>query len=291
MQFDGYLIFELQIRKTNLNFITLQTFKLNTIIMDYENILTEIRDSILYLTINRPKQLNALNKAVFTELENVFTELAPKDEVKSILITGSGEKAFAAGADIKEFADFSVEEGKELSANGQRIFKIIETFKKPVIAAVNGFALGGGLELAMACHIRLASDNARFGQPEVSLGVTPGYAGTQRLTQLIGKGKATELLMTGAMIKAEEALKFGLVNYVMLQEELITKTEELLKTIMKQSPVAVAGVIQCVNAYFTDGVDGFKTEVEEFGKCFGTEDFKEGTDAFMNKRKANFPGK
>ncbi len=291
MQFDGYLIFELQIRKTNLNFITLQTFKLNTIIMDYENILTEIRDSILYLTINRPKQLNALNKAVFTELENVFTELAPKDEVKSILITGSGEKAFAAGADIKEFADFSVEEGKELSANGQRIFKIIETFKKPVIAAVNGFALGGGLELAMACHIRLASDNARFGQPEVSLGVTPGYAGTQRLTQLIGKGKATELLMTGAMIKAEEALKFGLVNYVMPQEELITKTEELLKTIMKQSPVAVAGVIQCVDAYFTDGVDGFKTEVEEFGKCFGTEDFREGTDAFMNKRKANFPGK
>ncbi len=259
--------------------------------MDYENILTEIRDSILYLTINRPKQLNALNKAVFTELENVFTELAPKDEVKSILITGSGEKAFAAGADIKEFADFSVEEGKELSANGQRIFKIIETFKKPVIAAVNGFALGGGLELAMACHIRLASDNARFGQPEVSLGVTPGYAGTQRLTQLIGKGKATELLMTGAMIKAEEALKFGLVNYVMPQEELITKTEELLKTIMKQSPVAVAGVIQCVDAYFTDGVDGFKTEVEEFGKCFGTEDFREGTDAFMNKRKANFPGK
>jgi len=259
--------------------------------MNYENILTKLKDGILYLTINRPKQLNALNKAVFTELESIFTDIATKDEVKSILITGSGEKAFAAGADIKEFANFSVEEGKELSANGQRIFKIIETFKKPVIAAVNGFALGGGLELTMACHIRLASDNARFGQPEVSLGVTPGYAGTQRLTQLIGKSKATELLMTGAMIKAEEALKLGLVNYVMPQEELISKTEELLKTIMKQSPVAVAGVIKCVDAYFTDGVDGFKTEVEEFGKCFGTEDFKEGTDAFMNKRKANFPGK
>jgi len=259
--------------------------------MNYENIITEIKDGILTVTLNRPKQLNALNKAVFKEIEDVFTRLATKDEVKSILITGSGEKAFAAGADIKEFAHFNVKEGKELSANGQRIFKIIETFKKPVIAAVNGFALGGGLELAMACHIRLASDNARFGQPEVSLGVTPGYAGTQRLTQLIGKGKAMELLMTGAMIKAGEALNYGLVNYVVPQEELISKTEELLKVIMKQSPVAVAGVIACVDAYFSDGVDGFKTEVEEFGKCFGTGDFKEGTDAFMNKRKPDFPGK
>jgi len=259
--------------------------------MNYENILTEIKDGILTVTLNRPKQLNALNKAVFAELESIFTEIAVKNEVKSIIITGSGEKAFAAGADIKEFAHFNVEEGKELSANGQRIFKIIETFNKPVIAAVNGFALGGGLELAMACHIRIASDNARFGQPEVSLGVTPGYAGTQRLTQLIGKGKSMELLMTGAMIKADEALKLGLINYVIPQEELITKSEELLKSIMKQSPVAVAGVVSCVNAYFTDGVDGFKTEVDEFGKCFGTEDFKEGTDAFMNKRKANFPGK
>lgn len=259
--------------------------------MNYENILTEIKDGILHITLNRPKQLNALNKSVFAEIENVFTELAVKSEVKSIIITGSGEKAFAAGADIKEFANFSVEEGKELSANGQRIFKIIETYNKPVVAAVNGFALGGGLELAMACHLRIASDNARFGQPEVSLGVTPGYAGTQRLTQLIGKGKSLELLMTGAMIKADEALKLGLVNYVVSQEELIAKAEELLKTIMKQSPVAVAGVIKCVDAFYTDGVDGFYEEVEEFGKCFGTEDFKEGTDAFMNKRKANFTGK
>ena len=259
--------------------------------MSYKNILTEIKNGILYVTLNRPKQLNALNKEVFSEVENIFTELATKDEVKSIIITGSGEKAFAAGADIKEFAHFNVEEGKELSANGQRIFKIIETFNKPVIAAINGFALGGGLELAMSCHLRVASDNARFGQPEVSLGVTPGYAGTQRLTQLIGKGKSMELLMTGAMIKANEALSLGLVNYVTSQEELISKSEELLKTIMKQSPVAVAGVISCVDAFYKDGVDGFKTEVEEFGKCFGTEDFKEGTDAFMNKRKANFPGK
>ncbi len=259
--------------------------------MNYENILTEIKDGILYVTLNRPKQLNALNKAVFAEIENIFTELATKDEVKSIIITGSGEKAFAAGADIKEFAHFNVEEGKELAANGQRIFKIIETFNKPVLAAINGFALGGGLELSMSCHLRIASDNARFGQPEVSLGVTPGYAGTQRLTQLIGKGKSIELLMTGAMIKADEALSLGLVNYVVSQEELIAKSEELLKTIMKQSPVAVAGVIACVDGYFTDGVDGFKTEVEEFGKCFGTDDFKEGTDAFINRRKANFTGK
>ncbi|MCD4793283.1 MAG: enoyl-CoA hydratase/isomerase family protein [Bacteroidales bacterium] len=259
--------------------------------MNYENILTEIKDSILTVTLNRPKQLNALNKAVFAELEHIMTNFAVTDEVKGVIITGSGEKAFAAGADIKEFAHFNVEEGKELSADGQRIFKIIETFNKPVIAAVNGFALGGGLELAMACHIRLASDNARFGQPEVSLGVTPGYAGTQRLTQLVGKGKSLELLMTGAMIKADEALNLGLVNYVVTQDELIIKAEELLKSVMKQSPVAVAGVIKCVDAYYTDGIDGFNTEVEEFGKCFGTEDFKEGTDAFMNKRKADFPGK
>ncbi len=259
--------------------------------MDYKNILTEIKDGILYVTLNRPKQLNALNKAVFSEFEAILNDAENNDEIKGLIITGSGEKAFAAGADIKEFAHFTVEQGKELSANGQRIFKKAEIFKKPIIAAVNGFALGGGLELAMACHIRIASDNARFGQPEVSLGVTPGYAGTQRLTQLIGKGKAIELLMTGAMIKADEALKLGLVNYVVPQKELISKSEDIMKTILQQSPVAVAGVIRCVDAFFTDGIDGFKTEVEEFGKCFGTEDFKEGTDAFMNKRKPDFTGK
>jgi enoyl-CoA hydratase len=259
--------------------------------MIYENILTEIRNGILLLTLNRPDQLNALNKFVFSELEHIMTHLAVKNEVKGIIITGSGEKAFAAGADIKEFANFSVEEGKALSVNGQRIFKLIEDFKKPIIAGINGFALGGGLELAMACHLRVASDNARFGQPEVSLGLTPGYAGTQRLTQLIGKGKSMELLMTGAMIKADEALKSGLVNYVFPLNELRAKTEELMLMILKQSPVAVAGVISCVNAYFTDGITGFETEVEEFGKCFGTDDFKEGTDAFLNKRKPVFTGK
>jgi enoyl-CoA hydratase len=259
--------------------------------MKYEHIITEVKDGILFITLNRPKQLNALNKKVFSELENILDRHAVDENVKCLIITGSGEKAFAAGADIKEFADFNEQEGKELAANGQRIFKKIELFNKPVIAAVNGFALGGGLEFAMACHIRLASDNARFGQPEVSLGVTPGYAGTQRLIQLIGKGKAFELLMTGAMIKTDEALDLGLVNYVVSQEELLAKAQELAGMIMNQSPLAVAAVIRCVDAYFTDGVDGFQTEIDEFGKCFGTADFKEGTDAFMNKRKANFPGK
>ena len=235
--------------------------------------------------------MNALNKAVFSELESAMNGAAINDEVKSIIITGSGEKAFAAGADIKEFADFNLEQAKELSANGQRIFKIIETFRKPVIAAVNGFALGGGLELAMACHLRVASDNARFGQPEVSLGVTPGYAGTQRLTQLIGKGKSLELLMAGTMIKSDVALKLGLVNYVVPLSELRNKVVEILNIIMSRSPVAVAGVISCVNAYYTDGIDGFAHEIEEFGKCFGTEDFKIGTTAFMDKRKPYFTGK
>lgn len=259
--------------------------------MKLENLLTELKNGILHVTINRPNQLNALNKGVFSDLETILEYAKENNDVKSIIITGSGEKAFAAGADIKEFANFNIEEGKKLAANGQRIFKIIETFKKPVIAAVNGFALGGGLELAMACHIRLASDNARFGQPEVSLGVTPGYAGTQRLTQLIGKGKAMELLMTGGMIKAQEALNLGLVNYVYTQNELLPKTEELMQKIMAQSSVAVAGVINCIDAFYTDGINGFETEINEFGKCFGTDDFKEGTTAFLEKRKAEFPGK
>jgi len=259
--------------------------------MIYNTIATELSNGILTLTLNRPQQLNALNREVFQNLDSILDEAVENSDVKAIIITGSGEKAFAAGADIKEFAHFGKEEGKALAANGQRIFKKVETLSKPVLAAVNGFALGGGLELAMACHLRIASDNSRFGQPEVSLGVTPGYGGTQRLTQLIGKGKAMELLMTGDMIKADEALRLGLVNYVVPQPELRAKAEELLGKIMKQSPVAVAGVITCVDALYTDGTDGFETEVEEFGKCFGTEDFKEGTTAFQEKRKPNFTGK
>jgi enoyl-CoA hydratase len=259
--------------------------------MNYENIIVEINGAIQKIIINRPKQLNALNKATFTELEDAIKKAYDNFDVKAVLITGAGEKSFVAGADIKEFANFTPEQGEELSLNGQRIFKLIENCPKPVIAAVNGFALGGGLELAMSCHLRIASDNARFGQPEVGLGVTPGYAGTQRLIQLIGKGKAMEMLITGDMIKADAALILGLVNHVTTPEELMAKAEELMNKINFMAPTAVAATIRCVNAYFTEGVDGFKTEAKEFGQCFGTEDFKEGTGAFLEKRKPSFPGK
>lgn len=259
--------------------------------MNYENIITSLENGVLTITINRPEQLNALNKATFSEIEMAVKNVYGNDEVKGVIITGAGEKAFAAGADIKEFADFTPEQGEELSANGQRIFKIIEDCPKPVIAAVNGFSLGGGCELAMSCHLRVASDNARFSQPEVGLGVTPGYAATQRLTQLIGKAKALELLMTGDMIGAEEAKDLGLVNYVTSQDELLPKALKILQKITAKSPVAIKAVINCVNAYFTEGVNGFETEAKEFGKCFGTEDFKEGTTAFLEKRKPVFSGK
>jgi len=257
----------------------------------YENILIEKKDSVQYITLNRPKQLNALNTTVFAELEDIISKAQNDVQVKGIIITGSGDKAFAAGADIKEFADFNLEEAKQLASNGQRIFSLIEEGKKPAIAAINGFALGGGLELAMACHLRIASENARFGQPEITLGVTPGYAGTQRLTQLVGKSKSMELLLTGGMINADEALSLGLVNYTVPQEELMATAEKLMSKIVRQSPMAAAAVIACVNAYYTDGENGFTTEVEQFGKCFVTEDFKEGTTAFMEKRKPIFPGK
>lgn len=259
--------------------------------MDLENILYEIKGKTAYITINRPKQMNALNKATFIDLEKVIDALNENDEILGAIITGSGEKSFIAGADIKEFSNFSVEEGEALSRNGMRIFKKIEASKKPIIAAVNGFALGGGLELAMSCHIRIAEEHARFGQPEVGLGVTPGYAGTQRLVQLIGKGKAIELLMSAEMIKSDVALNYNLVNYVTDAGKSVEKAEALLAQINKQSPMAVAGVIRCVNDFFATGVDGFNTEAVEFGRSFGTDDFKEGTTAFMERRKADFPGK
>lgn len=259
--------------------------------MNFETILFEVNSGVAKITINRPKALNALNKQVFSELETAMKEVYDNFDIKGVIITGSGDKSFIAGADIKEFAEFTVAQGEELSRNGMRIFKLIEDSPKPVIAAINGFALGGGLELAMSCHLRIASDNARFGQPEVGLGVTPGYAGTQRLTQLIGKGKSMELLMTAAMLKADAALVLGLVNQVTTQADLMKAADDLMARINNVAPTAVAAVISCVNAFYTDGVDGFNTEAVEFGKCFGTEDFKEGTTAFMEKRKANFPGK
>lgn len=255
----------------------------------YKNILTEMKEGFVIITINRPEQLNALNKETIAELHD---ELSRADEDKSvgvIILTGSGEKSFVAGADIKEFADFNIAQGGELAMNGQKaLFTFIEELSTPVIAAVNGFALGGGLELAMAAHIRVASGNARMGLPEVSLGVIPGYGGTQRLTQLVGKGKANEMVLTAGMISAEDALQWGLVNYVVEQGDLMNKAEEIAGKILKNSPMAISAAIRAINANFQDGVNGFDVEIEEFGKCFGTDEFKEGTTAFLEKRKANF---
>ncbi len=260
--------------------------------MNFENILVSEQNGLATIIINRPKKLNALNKATIQELHEAFEALEDDKAVKAIIITGSGEKSFVAGADISEFADFSVERGGELAAKGQEIlFNFVENLSTPVIAAVNGFALGGGLELAMACHFRIASDNAKMGLPEVSLGVIPGYGGTQRLPQLVGKGKAMELIMTAGMIAANDALNCGLVNYVVPQEELVPLAEKLASKIMRNSSVAISAAIRAVNANFVDGINGFEVEIEEFGECFGTQDFKEGTTAFLEKRKADFPGK
>jgi enoyl-CoA hydratase len=260
--------------------------------MSYNNILEEIENNILTLTINRPKKLNALNRETIQELHNALKEARSNDEVKVIILTGSGEKAFVAGADISEFADFSPKEGKRLAADGQeKLFSYVANFPKPIIAAVNGFALGGGLELAMAAHFRIASDNAKMGLPEVSLGVIPGYGGTQRLPQLVGKGRAMEMIMTAGMIDANQALQYNLVNHVTEQKELLELAEELAGKMMKNSMVAIAASIKSINANYEAGVNGFETEIQEFGRSFGTDDFKEGTSAFLNKRKADFLGK
>jgi enoyl-CoA hydratase len=257
--------------------------------MTYENILTEKKNGTQYITINRASKLNALNKQTLEELSHVFNASFADAEVRTILLTGDGEKAFVAGADIAEFANFSVEEGKRLSAIGhESVFNLIENSPKPVIAAINGFALGGGLELAMSCHIRVASENAKMGLPEVGLGVIPGYGGTQRLAQLVGKGRALEMIMTADMVNAQEAHRIGLVNHVTTLENLIAKCEEILAKIHTKSTTAISHAICSVNAGFVDGVNGYEVEIEEFGKCFGTADFKEGTTAFVEKRKANF---
>ena len=260
--------------------------------MNFKNILVNQENGIATVTINRPTKLNALNKLTIEELHEALVQIEMQETIKVVILTGSGEKAFVAGADISEFAHFSVNDGGRLAAKGQEmVFDFIENFSKPVIAAVNGFALGGGLELAMACHFRMASDNAKMGLPEVSLGVIPGYGGTQRLPQLVGKGKAMELIMTAGMISANEALNCGLVNHVTTPEDLLPLTQKIARKIMRNSLVAIRGAIKAVNARYTDGVNGYETEVEAFGNCFGTEDFKEGTTAFLEKRKANFHGR
>ncbi|HBK71689.1 MAG TPA: enoyl-CoA hydratase [Flavobacteriaceae bacterium] len=257
--------------------------------MSYNNILVTENDEITTITINRPKKLNALNKETIQELHDAFADADSDEETRVVFLTGSGEKAFVAGADISEFANFDVAEGANLSKKGQELlFDFIENLSTPVIALINGFALGGGLELAMACHFRIASDNAKMGLPEVSLGVIPGYGGTQRLPQLVGKGKAMEMIMTAAMISAEDALQNGLVNHVTTQEGLLTLAEIIANKILRNSPMAIASAIKAVNANFKDGVNGYQVEIAQFGHCFGTDDFEEGTTAFLEKRKANF---
>ena len=257
----------------------------------YQNLIVERKDNIEIITINRPAQLNALNKETINELHDAINAADNEQSVSVIILTGSGEKSFVAGADIKEFADFTIAQGGELAMNGQQtLFTFIENLGTPVIAAVNGFALGGGLELAMSAHLRVASSNARMGLPEVSLGVIPGYGGTQRLPQLVGKGKANEMIFTAGMIKADEALQWGLVNYVVEPQDLMAKCEEIANKILPNSPMAIRSAIAAVNAGFENGVNGFEKEIEEFGKCFGTAEFKEGTTAFLEKRKPNFRG-
>ena len=259
--------------------------------MDFKNIIVTTENAIGQITINRPTKLNALNVATIQELHEAFSSLENDNQTRVIILTGEGEKAFVAGADISEFANFSVEEGAQLAQQGQELlFNFVQNLKKPVIAAINGFALGGGLELAMACHFRTASHNAKMGLPETSLGVIPGYGGTQRLPQLVGKGRAMELIMTAAMIDAETAKSYGLVNHVVPQEELLEFTKSIATKILRNSPVAIEKAIKAINDNYKDGVDGFKTEIKNFGKCFGTSDFKVGTTAFLEKRKAVFTG-
>ncbi|MCX2478448.1 enoyl-CoA hydratase-related protein [Pedobacter sp. MC2016-15] len=259
--------------------------------MNYQNLVTEIRNGILYLTISREKKLNALNKETLTELADVIAFVQRSSDVKCVLLTGAGEKAFVAGADISEFSSYSTEQGEALARNGQTtVFDAIENSAKPFLAAINGFALGGGLELAMACHIRVGADTAKMGLPEVTLGLIPGYGGTQRLTQLIGKGRATEMILTAEMVNAEKAEKMGLLNHVVPLSDLISRSEEILNKIMLRAPLAVSAAITAVNAVYTDGVNGYETEIAEFGKRFGNKDFKEGVSAFLEKRTAQFKG-
>lgn len=264
--------------------------------MTFETLLFEVENDTAIITVNRPEKLNALNKDVFTDLDDAISEVLNNEEIKSAIITGAGAKAFVAGADITEFGGLNLAEAMALSKRGQDVFFKIENSNKPIVAAVNGFALGGGCELAMACHFRLCSDNAKFGQPEVNLGLIPGYGGTQRLTQLVGKGKSMELQMTGSLIDATEALRLGLVNYITTLDDLLKKTKEIIQLIQTKAPIAVGKIIDCINIAVistsqTDGKTGYDKEVEAFGECFGTADMKEGTTAFLEKRKAVFVGR
>ncbi len=256
----------------------------------YQTLLTTLEKNIYIITINRPDKLNAINGTVMDELDRAVDEVYHRPEIASALITGAGAKAFVAGADISEFGDTAAA-GEQLSRKGQAVFRKIENCPKPVVAAVNGFALGAGNELAMSCHIRIAAANASFGQPEVNLGLVPGYGGTQRLVQLIGKGRALELLLSAERIDANTALGYGLVNRVVPQEELLTSACKLLELLNAKAPLALAGCIRAANAVFDETADGFSLEAEIFGSCFATADMQEGKAAFLEKRKAVFIGK
>lgn len=265
--------------------------------MSYSTLLVEMENGICTITINRPDKLNALNKEVFNDLDKAIDEVNNNPAIKTAIITGAGPKAFVAGADISEFGGLNREQAMALAKRGQDVFFKIENSRKPIVAAVNGFALGGGCELAMACHFRLCSENAKFGQPEVNLGLIPGYGGTQRLTQLVGKGKSMELQMTAHLIDANEALQLGLVNHVTTADTLLQRTKDILTIIQSKAPIAVGKVIECVNvavvsdSAYTNGKSGYDKEIEAFGDCFVTEDMKEGTSAFLEKRKAEFKGR
>lgn len=253
----------------------------------YQHLLTETKNHTLVIVLNRPEVLNALNQAMLRELGEAIQAMKTDPEIKGVVIIGSGDKAFAAGADIAELQQLSAEEAVAASRKVQQIYREIELSSKPIIAAVNGFALGGGCELAMACHIRIAADTARFGQPEVKLGLLPGYGGTQRTVQLIGKGRAVEMLITGNMIDAGEAWRMGLVNHVTTRGELADKCLEILRRAYQQSASAIAYTLDAVNMAF-QGEEGYIREAENFGKAITSPDGREGTAAFLEKRKPNF---
>lgn len=256
----------------------------------YNTLLVQIENAICTITINRPEKMNALNKEVFNDLDKAIDEVYNNTEIRSAIITGAGNKAFVAGADISEFLELKSQQAPELASRGQVVFDKIENSHKPIVAAVNGFALGGGCELALACHFIYASENAKFGQPEVNLGLIPGYGGTQRMTQVIGRNRTMELIMSGNMITAKEALEYGMVNKIVSQDELLAKTKEILMTIQSKAPVAVAKVIECINN-FDHTQQGYDFEIKKFGECFESEDMKEGAAAFLEKRKPNFQGR
>lgn len=258
---------------------------------DFKNILTDVKDGVLYLTINREDKMNALDFDTLEELKGIFEEVSDNKSIKSVIITGAGEKAFVAGADISEIASLNEVNARKFAENGQEIFSMIENCHKPVVAVTNGYALGGGCELAMACHIRIATANAKFGQPEVNLGIIPGYGGTQRLTILVGRSKANELMMTGDMIGAEEAKSLGLVNYVLpTKEEAMAKAGEIIGKIMSKAPLAIGMIVDCVNAAYLSDENGFQTEANSFARCVKSGDYKEGTSAFLEKRTPHFKG-